>query len=85
MSIRQKKNTKSKNYCMALKGGCRGMPTAKCSSRKSLQTRASTRVFVRISIGWKTVNWDKKVREVIQENVRLNVLESRRDFKMKFV
>jgi hypothetical protein len=85
MSIRQKKNTKPQNYCLALRDGWKGMSTVTCSSRKSFKTRASTRAFVWISIGRKTVNWEQQVREVTQEDIRFNVLESRRDFNIKFI
>jgi hypothetical protein len=85
MGIRQKKNTKSQSYCLALRDGWKGMSTVTCSSRKSSQTRANTRVFVPISIGRKTVNREQQLREVTRENIRLNVLESRRDFNIKFI
>ena len=70
---------------MALRDGCIGMPTVTCPSRKSLQTRVSISAFIRISIGRKTDNGEQRVREMTQENIRLNVLERRRDFKIKSI
>jgi hypothetical protein len=61
------------------------MPTVTCPSRKSLQTRVSISAFIRISIERKTDNGEQRVREMTQENIRLNVLERRRDFKIKSI
>jgi len=56
MSIRPNKNAKSQNYSLRLEVAAEECLRLCVLSRKSLQTRASTRVFIRILIGRKTVN-----------------------------